>query len=83
MANGNQRHINCCHGLQEEEEYLINLMREQQLAEKRAMDAEAAVAKREAAKQEMLAANALQLQRKVRLGPTRALPPVPALGCCD
>ena len=51
---------------QEEEDYLINLMREEEIAERRQQEAQAQAAKREAAKQEMLAANAYQLHLKVR-----------------
>jgi hypothetical protein len=62
---------------QDEEDHLIDLMREEEAAEKRRADALAAAAKREAQRQEMLVANAEMLRLKVWGWGTVAW-----VGCC-
>lgn len=44
--------------MQVEEEYLIDLLHEEEMAERRRTEAEVAAAKREAGRREMMAANA-------------------------
>jgi hypothetical protein len=53
---------------QDEEDRLIDLMREEEATEKRRADVAAAAARREAARQEMLAANAEMLRLKASRG---------------
>lgn len=50
----------------EEEDFLVNLMREEEAAERDRAEAAARAARREAAKAEMIAANKMQMQLKVR-----------------
>lgn len=50
----------------EEEDFLVNLMREEEAAERERAEAAARAARREAAKAEMIAANKYQMQLKVR-----------------